>query len=277
MSMIRYPEFAGSFYPGDRVDLEEMLTYLFERAARKKIKNTRAVLSPHAGYIYSGRIAASSYMQFKDENIKTIIILGPSHHYAFHGASIWSKGSWVTPLGENAIDEEIANTLLNSCEHFTDNIAFHKKEHSIEVQLPFIQFLFGESVKIVPIVFGFPRAGSLGAIGKALALFLQREDVAFAISSDLYHGYNYDEALKYDSYTRELITGMDAEKFYQAIIEEEAMACGAMGITAFLIAAKGLNLKPFFIDYTNSAEVTGDYTGYVVGYLSMAFTKGEQK
>ena len=276
MSMIRYPEFAGSFYPRDRKDLEDMLTYLFERAARKRVQNIRAVLSPHAGYIYSGKIAASSYMQLKGENIKTIIILGPSHHYAFYGASIWSEGAWVTPLGENVIDEEIANSLLASSEHFIDDITFHQKEHSIEVQLPFIQFLFGEGIKIVPIVFGFPRAGSLSSIGKALSPFLDREDVAFAISSDLYHGYNYDEALRYDSYTRELITRMDAEEFYKAIIEEKAMACGAMGITAFLIAAEGHNLKPFLIDYTNSAEVTGDYTGYVVGYLSMAFAKEVQ-
>ena len=275
MNMVRYPEFAGSFYPGDSKDLEDMLTYLFERAARKKVKNTKAILSPHAGYIYSGRIAASSYMQLKDEIVKTVIILGPSHHYAFYGASIWKSGSWITPLGETPVDEEIAEILLKSSEHFLDEPAFHTKEHSLEVQLPFIQYMFGNDIKIVPIVFGFPRSGSLNSIGKALSVMLNRDDVVFVISSDLYHGYNYDEALRYDGYTRELITKMDAEEFYKAIMEEKAMACGAMGITAFLIACEGHRIKPHFIDYTNSAEVTGDYTGYVVGYLSMAFTKEE--
>ncbi len=271
--MIRYPEFAGSFYPRNKNDLEDMLNYLFERAARKKVHNTKAVLSPHAGYIYSGRIAASSYMQLTDEDIETVIILGPSHHYAFYGAAVWSSGSWLTPLGESIVDEKIAHELLNLSEHFTDDTTFHAKEHSLEVQLPFIQYIFGEKVKIVPVVFGFPRAGSLNSIGKALSTLLTRDKVAFVISSDLYHGYNYDDALKYDSFTRELIMKMDAEEFYRAIIEERAMACGAMGITAFLIASSGHKIQPHFIDYTNSAEVTGDYTGYVVGYLSIAFSK----
>ncbi len=273
MSLIREPEFAGSFYPGDTKDLKDFLNYLFERAARKKVKNTRGILSPHAGYIYSGKIAASSYMQLTDEEIKTVIILGPSHHYAFYGAAIWSKGKWLTPLGEIEIDEEIAATLLSSSPYLIDDITFHRKEHSLEVQVPFIQFSLGQEVKIVPIVFGFPKEGALPSIGKALAPFLDRKDVAIVISSDLYHGYSYEEALQHDSLTRELIMKMDPEEFYKAVMREDAMACGAMGITAFLLAAEGKNLKPHFIDYTNSAEVTGDYTGYVVGYLSMAFSK----
>lgn len=273
MNTIRKPEFAGSFYPGDKKDLEEFLGYLFERAARKKVYNTKAVLSPHAGYIYSGRIAASSYMQLTEENIETVIMLGPSHHYAFYGASIWSKGSWLTPLGESFIDEEIANTLLESSPYILDEPLFHIKEHSLEVQLPFIQYSLGMDIKIVPMVFGFPKEGVLPSIGKALAPFLDRKGVAIIISSDLYHGYSYEEALQHDALTRELIMKMDPEEFYRAVINEEAMACGAMGITAFLIAAEGKNLTPHFIDYTNSAEVTGDYTGYVVGYLSIAFSK----
>ena len=271
--MIRYPEFAGSFYPEDKKQLEDMLEDLFEGAARKKVKHTKAVLSPHAGYIYSGKIAASSYMQLKDEDIETVIILGPSHHYAFYGASIWKEGSWITPLGEVYIDTERATRLLSSTKYFLDDITFHRKEHSIEVQLPFIQYVLGKDVKIVPVVFGFPEKGSLNAIGEGLSQFIDDDKVAFAISSDLYHGYSYDEALRMDGFTRDLIMSMDAKAFYKNILEEKAMACGAMGITAFLLAAEKRGIKPVFIDYTNSAEVTGDYTGYVVGYLSLAFLK----
>ena len=275
MSMVREPEFAGSFYPGDQKDLKDLLEYLFERAARKKVQNTRAILSPHAGYIYSGKIAASSYMQLTEEEIKTVIILGPSHHYAFYGASVWSKGKWLTPLGASLIDEDVAYKLVSSSPYFIDDTAFHTKEHSLEVQLPFIQFALGTDVKIVPVVFGFPKEGIFPSLGKALAQFIDRKDVAIVISSDLYHGYNYEEALEHDSLTRELIMRMDAEEFYRAVMNEDAMACGAIAITTFLLAAEGKNLKPHFIDYTNSAEVTGDYTGYVVGYLSMAFSKEE--
>ncbi len=271
--MIREPEFAGSFYPGDKKDLEEMLAYLLKRASRKKVKNTKAILSPHAGYIYSGKIAASSYIQFTEEDIKTLIILGPSHHYAFYGASIWSKGTWLTPLGEIEIDEDVAGELLSSSQYFTDDPAFHKKEHSLEVQVPFIQHVLGNNVKIVPIVFGFPKQDILISLGKALTPLINKEGIGIVMSSDLYHGYSYEEALSYDALTRELITKMDAEEFYKAVMEERAMACGAVGITTFLIAAEGSGLKPHYIDYTNSAEVTGDYSGYVVGYLSMAFSK----
>lgn len=273
MNKIRYPEFAGSFYPKDTKDLEEMLNYLFEGAARKKVNDTKAILAPHAGYIYSGKIAASSYMQLKEENVKTIILLGPSHHYVFPGAAIWKEGSWMSPLGEIKVDEEVASKLLSLSNHFTDNTIFHEKEHSLEVQIPFIQYLFKDNVKIVPIVFGLPQSDSLISIGKALSLLLANQNIAIVISSDLYHGYSYDEALRHDAYTRELIMKMDAEAFYKAIIEEEAMACGAMGITAFLIATRGHKIEAKFIDYTNSAEVTGDFNGYVVGYLSMAFVK----
>ncbi len=152
---IKQPNVSGTFYPDDRAELSQMLDKFLEAATPETVEgDIFALISPHAGYGFSGQTAAYGYKLIKDKPYKTVIIIGPSHYYSFGGASVYPEGIFRTPLGDLEIDSDFTQKLLNrDSDIFFDPDAF-KKEHSIEVQLPFLQFL-NPDFKIVPIVLGF--------------------------------------------------------------------------------------------------------------------------
>ncbi len=271
--MIREAQFAGSFYPAGENELLKLLGHLFSKAKPKSVKNpVVALLVPHAGYIYSGIVAASAYNQIAGKNIKNVVIFGPSHHYIFKGASVWPGDKWKSPLGSVDINKNIVNILMQSSQYYNNDAEFHENEHSLEVQVPFLQYVL-KDFNIVPVVFGMPDPDVLVSLSKGVVKLLEMENTMFVLSSDLYHGYSHEECVKTDAYTREVIMKMDPDLFYKEMMQEKAMACGGVGIATFLFGASEYNIKPIYIDYTNTHEVTGDFSGYVVGYTAMAFVK----
>lgn len=268
------PNVAGGFYPDDPVELKKMVDgFLQEVNPHPPEGKIFALISPHAGYGYSGRVAAHGYKLIKDKPYKTVIVIGTSHYLGFSGVSVYPQGKFRTPLGSIEIDRKLAQQLLGKDEEIKFDPRAFKEEHSVEVQLPFLQESLS-GFKIVPIVMGdctltvCRRLASL--LKEAIAA---REDVLVVASSDLYHGYDYREAQAVDKITVTFLKKMDAEGLYYAIREKKAQACGGFGMVATLLLAKEFGHdKLAVLDQTNSAQVTGNKEKgvWTVGYLSCA-------
>jgi len=271
--MIRKPRYVGSFYPESPSELTSLLNSLFKEAPSVKLSGKiKAIISPHAGYVYSGKVAASGYSSLRNVNLSDVIIIGPSHHVAFDGIAVFAEGEWVTPLGSVKVNDVLAEEILRSSQFIFRDEEMHGMEHSIEVQIPFLQYISGNSFKILPLMVGFLNKESLSDVARGLHDFLRdHNDILVVVSSDLYHGYSHRECVEVDRRTINTILEMDGLKFYRKMEAGEVMACGGGGIAVLLEALKDFSVKPVEIYYTNSAEVTGIYTGYVVGYVSVAF------
>uniref|UniRef100_A0A7C2P0U2 MEMO1 family protein ENQ77_09765 n=1 Tax=candidate division WOR-3 bacterium TaxID=2052148 RepID=A0A7C2P0U2_UNCW3 len=270
--MIRYPKHAGTFYP----DTQEELERFFKEFENKKISaninfNVTGAVVPHAGYIYSGYTAYNTYRNIFDKNkYKTVVILGPSHYVYFRGIAVWPEGKWITPLGEAIIDSESAEKIIDG-KIFIEAPENHLKEHSIEVQVPFIQYLSPDS-KILPLLVGEMEREKIKEAGKFLAkTLISTHKILIIASSDLYHGYSYRECLETDRNTISRILEMDPEKFLEESEKGNIMACGETGIAILLYAVSEYleNPQVQLIHYTNSADVTGIKGGYVVGYAGI--------
>jgi len=271
-SSIKQPEFSGQFYPEQKVELSAMLDNLLRKADPKSIPGEVFMLiSPHAGYGYSGQTAAFGYKLIKNRPYKTVIILGTSHHKAFNGVAVYAQGAFETSLGRLKIDDEFIKILIGKDpDIFADESAF-SGEHSVEVQLPFLQKVLVD-FKIVPLVVG---DCSLNACKKIAFLLKQaigeRKDVLVVVSTDMYHGYDFEEAGKVDAFTLDFIKKMDYEGLYYALRDEKAQACGGFATVTGIIAAKEMGYdKVEVLNHTNSAIVTGNSKKgeWTVGYAS---------
>ncbi|MDO9573329.1 MAG: AmmeMemoRadiSam system protein B [Candidatus Omnitrophota bacterium] len=272
-SSVKEPEFAGQFYPGQKDKLSTMIDNFLIKAQPKDITGDIFMLiSPHAGFGYSGPTAAYGYKLIKNKPYKTVIILGTSHHKPFNGAAVYTQGSFETSLGILKIDDEFSSNLINrDPDIFADETAF-SGEHSVEVQLPFLQSVLGD-FKIVPVVIG---DCSLVTCKKIASLFKEaigtRKDILLVVSTDLYHGYDILEADKTDMLTLELIKKMDYEGLYYSLRDTKAQACGGFATVIALNIAKeaGYDLVEV-LNHTNSAVVTGQNVSgqWTVGYASI--------
>lgn len=274
--MVRKPFVSGQFYPEDKIQLEKDIKNYLNLAKIPEIKDKIiGIISPHAGYPYSGKVAAHSYKIIKDLEVNTIILLGPSHQASFQGFALYEKGSWQTPLGEVIIDEEIAKELKSKCLYLKDLKEAHNYEHSLEVQIPFLQVIY-KDFKIVPIMALFPTYEECENLAKAISEVLKNSNkkIIFLISSDLYHGYSYKECVETDKKTLNYIEKLDPKSFYQALLKEEIQACGGFPMLIGILVAKNLSekAKAIILNYTNSNDVMGVKTGYCVGYSSVVFT-----
>ncbi len=252
----RDANYAGSFYPKDETELKKMInSFLKNKFDSKKINGKlKALIVPHAGYIYSGIVAGIGYSLLKESKKENIILFGPSHYAYLEGAFGFS-GTWITPLGKTKINSADLPIILND------------KEHSLEVQLPFLETVISSSkLTITPILYGDISSEELADIINTE----KNEDSVLVASSDLSHYLSYDIAKKTDSNTIKLILDLDFEKF-----NLEADACGKIGIGALIILAKKNNWKPILLDYKNSGDTKGDKNS-VVGYTSIAFIEKEK-
>jgi len=279
----RMPVVAGSFYSSDPIELQGILKDLFDRATSPDSKrDIRAVISPHAGYVYSGQVASSGFKQLsRDAEYDHIFLLGSSHHVSFEGASVYSKGNYFTPLGEAEVDCELANKLIveNNC--FTFNKGAHSSEHSLEVQLPFLQFWLNKDTKIVPIVLGTQNPDKAKEIAKALHPYFNKKNL-FVISTDLCHYPKYNDAHEADTRMIEAIITGYPEKMLKAIKRNSEMnypnlltsMCGWTSVLCMLFLAEMENALEFTrIQYLSSGDSPfGDKTR-VVGYVSMILSK----
>ena len=270
--MVRQPAVAGQFYPGDAKTLTAMVDSMLAAAEVPVISGRLVGIQvPHAGYPFSGPTAAHAFKLLQGMDSVTVVMLGTSHHAMIGKAAMYARGSWHTPLGDVAIDEPIAKAILAQDKFFADMPEAHVQEHSIEVEVPFLQRVLG-SFKIVPIMLLQPTFEQCERVGKAIARAAKGKKVLLLASSDLYHGYSYEEANRVDGTTVGLVAAFDPKGFHAAYERDEAQACGGNGITAMMVAARELGADTAVVlAQTNSNDVVGERGGYVVGYSAVAF------
>ncbi|HEY5955005.1 MAG TPA: AmmeMemoRadiSam system protein B [Polyangiaceae bacterium] len=256
---VRRAAVAGSFYSGDRDTLKADVETLLAAATSRHLPGLRALICPHAGYQYSGPIAASGYKLLMGHGFERVVLLGPSHRVAFEGVALPDADALETPLGPIDLDAEARTALLG--EPFRVDAAPHAKEHSLEVQLPFLQLTLGR-FSVVPLVFGDVDSG---AVEKRLESLVDKKTL-FIASSDLSHYYPYAAAKVLDHATVQAILALDTEAM------KTREACGKGPILALMQLAQSRHWKPTLIDQRNSGDTAGDRSR-VVGYASIAFTE----
>ncbi len=275
---IREPAVAGLFYPAEPETLARTVDALLAGAGAHAEPNrrTRLLVSPHAGYAYSGAVAARGFAVLDARTIERVVLVGPSHVDAFAFTSLYDGDAYATPLGILEVDgdavrrlEQVHASIRRSPRgHFT---ARGRGEHGIEVILPFIQRACG-TPSIVPIVMGSQRWEDCLSLGQALADTIDLEHTLLVASSDLSHFYAYDEAVRKDATFCELLAGLDAARLHAALRRGECEACGAGPVIATLLATEAWRERQCrILARVNSGDVTGDCLR-VVGYASAAVT-----
>ncbi|MFA6268749.1 MAG: AmmeMemoRadiSam system protein B [archaeon] len=250
---IRAPIYAGSFYPAQKAELSKTINSFLKKTKAKKISGTvKAIIVPHAGYVYSGGVAASAYKAITKSNPSKVILFGPSHQAYLEGAFSFS-GTWQTPLSTTNLSSADLSIIKN------DN------EHSLEVQLPFLQTVL-EKFDFTPIIYGEISPEELADI---VSCEITNKSLLIA-SSDLSHYEDYKIAKQIDSETIKSILELDLEKFLKV-----GDACGKLGLAALIILAKKNNWKATLLQYKNSGDTAGDKKS-VVGYASIVFVEKEK-
>ncbi len=273
---IRPPAVAGMFYSNNPTVLSEEITALFEEALPPKITdNIVALISPHAGYMYSGLTAAYGYKTLEQKNIETAIIVAPSHFEFFENISVYPGKSYATPFGEIEIDEELRSELLKESSLIINNEIGHRKEHAIEVQLPFLQLLFGNRIKILPIIIGNQTRENCFSLGELLAKISKEKNVVLIASSDLSHYYSALEAEKLDEIFINDIKHFNEEKLMSDLENNSTEGCGGGCAVAVLHTAKLLGATSVrILHHCNSGDITGERER-VVGYMSAVVVREE--
>jgi AmmeMemoRadiSam system protein B len=259
---VRPAAVAGTFYPGAPTTLRDQVDAMLRDAQPRKApgaaRTPKAIIAPHAGYQYSGPVAASVYatLQPARDRIRRVVLVGPSHRVHFAGLALPGAGAFETPLGTVHIDAH-AREL---CPALIESAAAHAKEHSLEVQIPFLQRIFG-SFSIVPLLAGEATGAEVAAAIEAL---WGSDETVIVVSSDLSHYLPYDEARVIDGATARHIVAKGATP----VTHDEA--CGATPINGLLVVARSFELEPEIVDLRNSGDTAGG-RGQVVGYGAFAF------
>lgn len=266
---LRSPAVAGRFYPGDdeslRLTIQDLSNGLSKDSPKK---NVLAAISPHAGYVYSGGVAAETLEQI--EIPETVVLLGPSH--TGKGAPIaLSTATWQMPMGDVPVNQNFAQDLISQSDLIVEDELAHKYEHSLEVQIPFLQ-MAQPKLSIVPICISHLSYQILNEVGLALAEVIKKnntEKILIVASTDMTHYEPRETAEKKDHYVLEKLINMDPAIVYQSVTENNISMCGIMPVTVALVAALELGAtKTELIRYTDSGEISGDTT-QVVGYAGL--------
>lgn len=263
MPAIRQPAVAGLFYPGEPDILLHDVRNLLA-AAQPQMLAPKALIVPHAGYVYSGTIAASAYATLAAvaPRIRRVVMLGPAHRVAVRGLALPDADTFATPLGEIAVDSDAVRAISHLPQVVLSSTA-HAQEHSLEVQLPFLQAVLGD-FRLLPLVVGMATAEEVAGV---LELLWGGDETLIVISSDLSHYLPYDVAKSLDNATVQHVLRLE-----QPILHEQA--CGAGPINGLVLAASRHRLTPHLLDLRNSGDTAGSRDG-VVGYAAFAFTEAE--
>ena len=263
---IRHMKVADAFYPADPAVLKKMLNYFFSNIKPFKVKNIKASVAPHAGYVYSGQVAAYTYEAIRQnlENIpKTIFIMSPDHYIGMNKVLVWNYDELETPFGNLKVDTKIVNELLENFPNlFTDEFLVYDQEHAQETQYPFLKYILGnrsDEFKIVPLIFW---QVDIIQIASVLEKYVWK--AFFLVSSDLSHYHPYDEAVDLDTKTLDILTNKKLEEI------NLADACGIFPWWTLTILAKKFNWKWEILAYANSSDTTWDKSK-VVGYASVIY------
>jgi AmmeMemoRadiSam system protein B len=269
--MLRLPAVAGRFYPSNPTELTALIRKYTNADAKQPRVSVRACLVPHAGYVFSGHVAGAVLARI--ELPRRIIVLGVRHHPRGEPAAILSSGAWRTPLGDAPIDKTLAEALKKACPLLREDTVAHSAEHSLEVQVPFLQELV-PGFTFVPVALGTVRFESLVSIGEAIARVLAAttENVLLMTTSDLNH-YEDDATTRIkDRKAIEQLLALDPRKLHDTCRNEEISMCGLGPAVAMLTALNALGVKRSeLVKYATSADVSGDRTA-VVGYAGMIFS-----
>ena len=282
--MIRKPAVASVFYEGSKgalkTQIEECYTHQLG-PGRLAVKPSRAkgkilgMVSPHAGYLYSGPVAAWGFCHLIEEELpESVVLLGPNHYGLGSKVAVMPGGRWRTPLGEVEVDEDLAKEIADSSSLIQLDETAHRKEHSLEVQLPFLQYGYGEAFKIVPISITSQDLESAQEIGKALGQSLDgRRGVLIIASTDLTHYEPAVSAKTKDAKVIEAIQSMNPARVNEVVSEYSVSMCGPGPVMAMLTGASLMGAqKARLLKYASSGDITGDYTA-VVGYVSLVIEK----
>ena len=283
MAQIRLPVVAGTFYEGTaealRLQVESCFLSRFGpgKLPVVNVAGSRKVLGlvcPHAGYVYSGAVAANAFFSLaSDGKPETVVILGPNHTGYGNPLSAMREGAWRTPLGNVQIDTEVADAIAAETGILDFDEVAHRHEHSIEVQLPFLQYLYGNSFKFVPICFLMQDLQSAQEIGSALAEALANRNAVVIASSDFTHYESQTSVNRKDLAALDAVKALDEKQFYQILEAENVSACGYAPIAALIAYAKGLGAtKAEILCHKTSGDVTGDKSS-VVGYAAVTIKK----
>jgi AmmeMemoRadiSam system protein B len=280
---VRKPSVADAFYAGSRSKLTEQITECFthkfgpghvpapvDHGPRKIV----GIISPHAGYAYSGPVAANGYSMLAADGMPDVfVILGPNHTGYGSGVSIVTEGGWETPLGVAAIDAAFARQIQKAASIIDIDEEAHAFEHSIEVQLPFIQFLFKDAVKFVPICMMMQDLRTSREIAKVIVEQSEGRDVVIIASSDFTHYEPHDAAVRKDEMAIEAITRLDDGALNELGESSKVTMCGYGPITTLIAAAKLIGgVRAELLTHKTSGDITGD-KGAVVGYSSLVFMR----
>lgn len=281
--MIRKPVVSGVFYSKYSDDLKEDIERCFKHDlgpgelpnGDSSKDNIIGLVTPHAGYMYSGHVAAHSYYELISNGIpKTVIILSPNHTGLGSPISIMGDGVWSTPLGDVEIDSDFTTELLKRTDVLVDDASAHLKEHSIEVHLPFLQY-FSNDFKIVPIVMWMQDLDSSKELSEAIydTIVSLNKSVVIIASTDLTHYMPRDIAKSQDDLVIEAILNLDEEAMINRIEEHNITMCGYGPVATMILVSKKLGVETGkLLKYSNSGDISGDHDS-VVGYASIVLKK----
>jgi len=276
---VRKPAVSNMFYPGTARGLSEQIEWCYKHklgpgsVPQINVKGRRdivAMVVPHAGYVYSGPVAAHAYKELANDGIPdTVVIIGPNHSGYGAAVSVWAKGAWETPLGEVRINEELADSLLDGIIRADDTA--HLYEHSVEVQVPWLQHLYKEGVRIVPITMLAQDIDTAREVGYAISR--AGNGIVVIASSDFSHYEPQAIATEKDKSMIEAIIDLDEEKLYQQYELLDSTMCGSGPVASAIVAAKEMKAREAtLLKYATSGDVIGDFSR-VVGYASIVMKR----
>jgi len=278
---IRHPTVAGAFYPANPIQLTKMIAGFYSESEKKVLPGRPvAVIAPHAGYMYSGRTAASAYKQLEGQNYESVVVIAPSHTVFFQGASVYGGGAYQTPIGVIEIDKKLSEAIgsihpsvyISTKGHTGGSV---RGEHSLEVQLPMLQQVLGK-FKLVAIVMGDQEEATCSALGEVLASALENENSLIVASTDLSHFHPEKEARSLDGNIRKAIEKFNPNMLLSTLSSGRGEACGGGPVAAMLMAVKRFGGEEVVVTgYTTSGETTGDFAE-VVGYLSAVIVSSKK-
>ncbi|MBC7261264.1 MAG: AmmeMemoRadiSam system protein B [Chloroflexi bacterium] len=269
-SSVRHSVIAGSWYPGNAKQLCAMIDEFLNNVPPQRLEGDLVgLIAPHAGYIYSGQVAAYAYALLRGKPFSKVVIVSPVHRIYPGRFAVTDKAFYETPLGLVPVDTELLQAIE---QHITLNRVSQDMEHSLEIQLPFLQHVLG-NFALTPIMMGEQDWESAMELGQALAKAIGKEPVLLVASTDLSHFHRYDIAVRLDQLVLDHITAYDPEGLARTLAMQKAEACGGGPVMAVMVAAQKLGAnRAVLLKYMNSGDVTGDRSS-VVGYAAVALLR----
>jgi len=271
---------AGKFYPLDYKTLKnDVETYIREASVEPLPGNVFAIIVPHAGYVYSGGVAAHAFKSISENTaIEDVLLVGPSHYLAFPGMAVYPSGVFETPLGDVRVNSDIAKHYISNYAEVHSNTDTHIREHALEVELPFMQVVLGNTFNIVPLIVGENGEDTVSSLADIMFSFITKDGKpnkkrVIVVSVDFSHFHSYDTAETLDRNGLDAITAMEPDLFWKRVVDKDTEIDAPGAIYALLNACIRMGgVQAELLKYANSGDITGDKDS-VVGYSAVAFYK----